>query len=252
MTFAYATWMPPSDGFVDIQSNFRAGREVKLFVRKQHGVMMSLHGELPKSPANIICHTAKGVQFQKCLFTHLGGAGSDLECGAQDNLVNDCEFCDISGTGIQVGDVQKEDHHPDDPRLIVKNNRIANSRIHDIGVEYEVLEGTSLATTEGTVIAHNEICNVPYSGIGLGWGWGEADAGGGAHEFYGVTIRPRRRRTTSSRTITSTTSSRGSWTALPSIRSGGSPARSSGAITFTTRTRSPAASISTKAPPMSR
>jgi len=35
--------------------------------------------------------------------------------------------------------------------------------------------------TEGTVVAHNEIHNIPYSGISCGWGWGMTDAGGGVY-----------------------------------------------------------------------
>ena len=38
--------------------------------------------------------------------------------------------------------------------------------------------------TDGTVIGHNEICRLPYSGISVGWGWGEEDAGGGHESYY--------------------------------------------------------------------
>jgi hypothetical protein len=150
-------------------------------VANQPGVAV-LHAEMLKSPANVICHAAKAVQFQGCRFTHLGGGGLDLEYGAQDNVVDSCEFCDISGSGIHVGDVQKDDHHPDDARLIVKNNRVTNNRIHDIAVEYLGGVGIFAGYTEATLIAHNEVYDLPYSGISIGWGWGETDAGGGASE----------------------------------------------------------------------
>ena len=77
------------------------------------------------------------------------------------------------------GDVLKDDHHPDDPRRVVKNNTVANNYIHDCGVEFWGSVGVFAGYTEGTVIAHNEICRLPYSGISVGWGWGEEDAGGG-------------------------------------------------------------------------
>ena len=73
----------------------------------------------------------------------------------------------------------KDDHHPDDPRKIVKNNAVVNCYIHDCGVEYWGSVGVFAGYTEGTVIAHNEITGLPYSGISVGWGWGEEDAGGG-------------------------------------------------------------------------
>jgi hypothetical protein len=35
--------------------------------------------------------------------------------------------------------------------------------------------GVFAGYTEGTRIAHNEICRLPYTGISSGWGWGEED-----------------------------------------------------------------------------
>ena len=125
----------------------------------------------------------KSVRFERCTFTQLGGAGLDIEFGSQDNVVAGCRFCDISGTAVQVGDVLKDDHHPDDPRKIVKNNAVVNNYIHDCGVDYWGSVGVFAGYTEGTVIAHNEIASLPYSGISVGWGWGEEDAGGGNPDY---------------------------------------------------------------------
>ena len=78
----------------------------------------------------------------------------------------------------------KDDHHPDDPRMVVKNNTVMNNFIHDCCVEYMGGVGVFAGYTDGTVIGHNEICRLPYSGISVGWGWGEEDAGGGAESYY--------------------------------------------------------------------
>ena len=126
----------------------------------------------------------------RCRFTHLGGAGLDLEYGAQKNVVNGCEFTDISGSGIQVGDIQKADHHPDHPRLIVKGNRITGCRIHDVAVEYQDGLCAFAGYTEGTVIAaRNEMYNLPYSAISMGW-TAETDAGGGGYESVNIYDTP--------------------------------------------------------------
>ena len=89
-----------------------------------------------------------------------------------------------SGSAIQIGDVLKNDHHPDDPRLIVKDNIVTNNYIHDIGAEYFGSIGVFAGYTEGTIISHNEITNVPYTAISVGWGWGEEDAGGGNPKYH--------------------------------------------------------------------
>ena len=154
---------------------------------RRPGGFENVHSENLKSPANVVCHAAKSIRFDRCTFNQLGGAGLDIEFGSQDNVVSGCHFYDISGSAVQIGDVLKDDHHPDDPRKIVKNNSVVNCYIHDCAVDYLGGVGVFGGYTEGTVIAHNEICRMPYSGMSLGWGWGEEDAGGGGYQqpfFY--------------------------------------------------------------------
>ena len=180
ITFAHATWLEPSEnGFIDVQANFRVTPDLKFFIRN---VVDVVYGEFTKSPSNIVCHAAKSIRFERCSFTKLGSGGLDMEYGSQDNIVSGCKFYDISGTAIQVGDVLRNDHHPEDMRMVVKNNKITNNYIHDVCVEYKGGVGIFVGYTDGTVIAHNEISNLPYSGISVGWGWGETDEGGGAHD----------------------------------------------------------------------
>ena len=181
LAFEHGNWLRPSQiGHCDVQSNFIVDSDRKdSFTRP--GGFNNLHNENLKSAANVVCHTAKSVRFERCTFTRLGGAGLDIEAGSQDNVVLGCRFFDISGTAVQIGDVLKDDHHPDDPRKIVKNNAVENCYIHDCCVEYRGGQGICAGYTEATRIAHNEICRIPHSGISVGWGWGEEDAGGGAN-----------------------------------------------------------------------
>ena len=179
LTFTHATWLQPSEiGHPDVQANFLNDPNRLL---KRSGTVTTVHNEQLKSPSNIVCHAAKAVRFEGCTFTRLGSGALDIECGSQDNAVVGCHFHDISGTAIQVGDVLKDDHHPDDPRKVVKGNSITNCHIHDCGVEFKGSVGIFVGYTDGTVIAHNEICRLPYSGVSVGWGWGEEDQGGGAY-----------------------------------------------------------------------
>jgi hypothetical protein len=180
LTFAYAGWLRPSElGHADLQANFCILDPQTLFARG--GTWAPIHNETAKSPANVTLRAAEGCAFEHCRFAHLGGAGLDLEHGSRHNEVRGCEFLDISGTAVQVGDVLKDDHHPDDDRLVVRGNRVVHCYIHDCGVEYQDSLGVFAGYTDGTVIAHNEICRLPYSGISVGWGWGEEDAGGGSY-----------------------------------------------------------------------
>ena len=150
---------------------------------ERSGTVNNVHNEDLKSPANIVCRTGKHIRFERCTFVHLGGAGLDLEYGSSDNLVSGCVFRDISGSAIQVGGVERSDHHPGDARTTVRNNHVLNNLIEDCAVEYMGGLGVFVGYTDATVVAHNEIRNMPYSGISVGWGWGEEDAGGG-HNYY--------------------------------------------------------------------
>ncbi len=181
IAFEHGGWLLPSKiGFVDVQANFCVDAKKPL---NRNGVVSTLSNEYLKSPSNLACRAAKSIRFERCTFSKLGGGGIDLECGSQDNVIEGCRFYDISASAIQVGDVLKDDHHPDDQRKIVKNNAVVNNCIHDCGADYWGSVGVFAGYTDGTTIAHNEIFDLPYSGISVGWGWGEEDAGGGSPDL---------------------------------------------------------------------
>jgi len=182
ITFAHATWLRPSRiGLADVQANYV---QHMLNIVDRLGTVNNVHNEDLKSPANVICRTGKHIRFERCTFAHLGGAGLDLEYGSSDNVVSGCRFHDISSTAIQVGGIERSDHHPGDERTTVRNNQVLNNLIENCAVEYMGGLGVFVGYTDATVIAHNEIRNMPYSGISVGWGWGEEDAGGGQAAYY--------------------------------------------------------------------
>jgi hypothetical protein len=182
ITFADATWLSPSDiGLVDLQANFILN---PASILERDGVVTNVHNECDKSPANIVCHAAVNIRFENCEFTRLGGAGVDIESGCRDVQINGCRFQDIASSAIQIGDVLEQDHHPRKPNLINVNNQVRNCLIENCAVDYMGGIGIFVGYTEGTILSHNEIRNLPYSGISFGWGWGEEDAGGGDPLYY--------------------------------------------------------------------
>ena len=182
LTFEYGSWLRPSEiGFVDVQANFVLDWNRP---QRREGGIFTAHNQHIKSPANIVCRIAHSIRFERCTFTKMGSAAIDLELGCQDNSIIGCRFFDISGNAVQISDVLLDYHHPDDIRKIVKTNSVVNNYIHNCGTDYRGSVGVFAGYTEGTVIAHNEICNLPYSGISVGWGWGEEDAGGGPPNYY--------------------------------------------------------------------
>ena len=108
--------------------------------------------------------------------------------GANGVTVTGCVFSQIAGGGIVVGGIQAWAHHPcgdkvcasSDPgsNLINQNLTIKDNLVHDVGIDYRDFAGIMFTYTTSAVVSHNEIYNVPYSGIATGLGWGTNDAGG--------------------------------------------------------------------------
>jgi hypothetical protein len=171
ITFAYATWLRPStnEGFAEEQANF---------TYVSTGNDSSNVSSYVKTPAAVTFTAAKAVRFERNTFTRLGSAGVGFEYGSQDNAIIGNIFTDISGNGIQIGDIKVDDHHPSDARMKLLNHTIANNYISNVAAEYHGGVGVFVGYTGNTVIAHNEITHLPYSGVSIGWGWGKPDPGG--------------------------------------------------------------------------
>ena len=150
-------------------------------------------------PAAVQVSAAKNISFVRDRFVDLGevglGIGNDpsahatgVGLGANGVNVTGCVFSQIAGGGIVVGGIQAWAHHPcgdkvctsSDPgsNLINQNMTIKDNLVHDIGIDYRDFAGIMFTYTASAVVSHNEVYNVPYSGIATGLGWGTNDAGG--------------------------------------------------------------------------
>jgi hypothetical protein len=183
--FSYATWLRPSgdDGFAELQANFTlTGKDAA----EQEGtcgyVTGPPKGTCPfagwdKTPAAVDFRWSDQVRFDGDTFDHLGGAGLGLASGAHRNAVVGNTFTDISGSAVQLGDT----HDPTPaavgagPEEMSTDNRIADNLIHDVAVEYHGGVGIWVGYTRGTTITHNQISDLPYTGITMGWGGWHTD-----------------------------------------------------------------------------
>jgi hypothetical protein len=143
-------------------------------------------------PAAVQVSAANNITFSDSQFVNLGqmavGIGNDANAhasgvglGASDITITRSEIARSSAGGIVVGGVRADAHHPSDQRMVNRNITISNNRIHDLGLEYR--GNVSVLTTYVTnaTMSHNEVYNMPYSGMSIGYGWGSNDAGGSDH-----------------------------------------------------------------------
>ncbi len=120
---------------------------------------------------------ADQTRFENCRFEHLASTGLDYNKAVHDNLVKGNLFKDIGGNAILAGvysDAATEIHlpyNPKDAREVCDKMTISNNLITDVTNEDWSCVGIGLGYTKHSLVEHNEIENVAYSGISMGWGW---------------------------------------------------------------------------------
>ena len=181
ITFSYTTWMRPSEkGHVPLQAGMYLTDGYRIDPKMQRNYLnhpLDNQGWLGRPAAAVRVVAARQIDFERCQFEHLGSTGLDYEEAVQGGVVRGCLFRDIAGNGLLVGSFSPaahETHLPYDPadrREVCTQQHINNCYFMELGNE----DWGCLAIAAGYVgdvnIEHNEISEVPYSGISLGWGW---------------------------------------------------------------------------------
>jgi hypothetical protein len=171
LAFAYATWLQPSshDGYASDQSGFH-------LVGPDHQPNTIGHDPNDvRTPGNVRLGYAQHVVFRNDTFAHLGGVALDFDTGSQFNFIIDNVFEDISSAAIQLGGITVADHHPAFADQVTRDNLISNNLIRFTGREYWDSAAIYVGFTTRTTVSHNDISDVPWSGIAVGWGWGLLD-----------------------------------------------------------------------------
>lgn len=138
-------------------------------------------------PGIVSANYAQRIGFLDNSFSHIGATALAMVRGIKDARITGNVFYDISGSAIQLGGVETEDHHPcgDVPEChsgrVTENNLISNNRISDTSQEFFDTTAVFVGYTRNTVITHNELFDLPYTAISIGWGWALDDKDG----FYG-------------------------------------------------------------------
>ncbi len=179
----YFTWLWPSTSdiaYTDGQGNHISGGYVG-------------DGRLTgqKEDAAVIVADAAFIDITNCTFSKLGAAGINFREIFRDCSVIGNHIYDVSGSGMNIGVAQGPEQNnynkyvkPKDYKNYKINNKIMNNYIHDVGVDYGSSVGINISWLQDSQVFHNEIYNVPYSGMHVGWGWaGYAKQGTGTRNL---------------------------------------------------------------------
>ncbi|WP_423776638.1 right-handed parallel beta-helix repeat-containing protein [Bacteroides graminisolvens] len=181
VSFQYTTWTRPSEkGHVPLQAGMYLTDGYQItpkMVRNYQNHLLDNQGWLGRPAAAVQVSGAQEISFLNCSFEHLGSTGVDYVYGVKGGKVEGCLFRDIAGNGLLAGSFSPASHEthlpydPADARELCSFQTISNNYFTEVANE----DWGCLAICAGYVrdinIEHNEISEVPYSGISLGWGW---------------------------------------------------------------------------------
>ncbi|MCW6007153.1 ricin-type beta-trefoil lectin domain protein [Micromonospora sp. CPCC 205371] len=198
ITFTGTSWLGPSgnQGYVDQQTGaYMAGNWSWPSFTSCHNGCPQFEATRPnwlQMPAAVQVSAADTITFSDSQFVNLGqtaiGIGNDANAhasgvglGASNITVTRSEIARSSAGGIVVGGVRADAHHPSDQRMVNRDITVSNNRIHDLGVDYRGNVSVLNTYVTNATVSHNEVYNMPYSGMSIGYGWGSNDAGGSSH-----------------------------------------------------------------------
>ncbi|HEX7733575.1 MAG TPA: right-handed parallel beta-helix repeat-containing protein [Ktedonobacteraceae bacterium] len=171
--FSYATWLGSSTGtgFSEIQANYQVtgsnGWQVQGLCNLPPTPGTCPYAAWTQIPGNISFTYDRYIKFTNDAFVHLGAAGLALGNGSQNDLVKGSVFTDISGNGLELGNVNMPTASGSSQTL---SNTISDNHVFNLPVEYHGGVGIDVGYAASTLITHNQIDHTPYTAISLGWG----------------------------------------------------------------------------------
>ena len=169
LRFAHADWAFPECGFNGIQASHYC-------YPKEGQKGWTWFPWLCSEPA-LLWRYAHGCSLTDGALELLGGVGLHLLQGCCDNRIEGNAVRDIGGSGIMVGEhlsgfPWSKETLPD--AQLPKRNRVANNLVRRCGLDDFGAVGVWVSFTDGTVVAHNYVYDMPYTGISVGWRWDQA------------------------------------------------------------------------------
>jgi hypothetical protein len=195
LSFKYTGWLRPGkQGHVPHQAGMYMTEAYKL---KPAGTKdkptLDNQAWIGRPAAAVQINFANKIRVENCRFQHLASTALDCNKAVHENVVRGNLFSDIGGTAILAGvysDAATEIHlpyNPKDEREICDKIFISNNLITNVTNEDWSCVGIGLGYTKNSLVEHNEVEDVAYSGISMGWGWSAA-----ANAMYHNTIRANR------------------------------------------------------------
>ena len=123
------------------------------------------------------CCRVVNCKVEKSNFYAIGTLSGVTDLEISHNVITD-----MGTGGILIGGVDAE-HIPEKAELVTERITIRNNHIFDCGKFTFAGLGILIGFARGTLVEHNLIHDLYYSGISAGWSWGYAPATGGENRI---------------------------------------------------------------------
>jgi hypothetical protein len=167
LRFAHTDWPLPAHGYNGIQAcfHFGAARDVSVSDEAMR---------VPRIDSALEWEYAQWCSLVDCEIAHIGGAALSLRQGCCDNRVAGNRVFDVGANGIMIGENLSYLYYAGQPPLdheVPRRNVVTDNEIHHCGADYCGAVGIWIAFTDATVVSHNLVRDLPYTGISVGFIW---------------------------------------------------------------------------------
>jgi|GEM_PF-4188302 len=168
LSFEHTNWTAPS-----VAANG--------FVGNQAGDWVNGSGVSATIPGGVVVLNAFEVDFEHCTFQRMGGAGLELRAYVDQCRVAGCHFNDICGNALVLWPSQTylpllASNPAVQPNVkgtnYVDNCFVSDNLVEKCGAEYFDAVGIFMRYGSFNTFLHNEVRDLPYTGVSIGWGWG--------------------------------------------------------------------------------
>ncbi len=167
LTFAYTDWPLPRQGYTGVQACFFYPSEPAWEVE-------DTEMDMPRINSAVEWEYAEECGLTDCTISHTEGTALALRKGCCRNQIEGNHIYDIGANGLMIGENLSHVYSRDEEvpaNEVPFDNVVSNNSIHNIGVRYFGAVGVGLAFTDGSIISHNDISDLPYTGISVGYIW---------------------------------------------------------------------------------
>jgi hypothetical protein len=163
ISFEHTSWQLPEHGYCGVQACMFSDRGAE-------------STEWSKVPAAIELNQADYCSFLDCTLRFTGGSGFWIRRNCTACEVSQSHIHDISGNGICIGEgndrlVDGRAWWQAAPEEVSTHNRVSQSLVERCGQQFNGAVGIWCGLVANTLIEHNEIRDLPYTGVSVGWMW---------------------------------------------------------------------------------